>query len=279
MCYFKIGCVFSSAVSRLMGPSSCSMTSMSGGMQHMNMSGLGGLDQHKAGGMQFPITQRRKRRVLFSQAQVYELERRFKQQKYLSAPEREHLASMINLSPTQVKIWFQNHRYKHKRAQKDKEKMEQQQNQSGGQQQSPRRVAVPVLVKDGKPCSGTNGVDAGSGGGGSSGGHQGSAPGGGSGSSGHRSSVGGGTHHGSSAGSQGAGDHHLVSPGSDSSSGQLSGSTGSAGSLSSSSGLSSHGGSSSSNPLSHASHMNSALYSGVNSNSISSAYLLNGRTW
>lgn len=33
---------------------------------------------------------------------VYELERRFKQQKYLSAPEREHLASLIHLTPTQV---------------------------------------------------------------------------------------------------------------------------------------------------------------------------------
>ncbi|KDR13271.1 Homeobox protein Nkx-2.4 [Zootermopsis nevadensis] len=35
-------------------------------------------------------------------SQVYELERRFKQQKYLSAPEREHLASLIHLTPTQV---------------------------------------------------------------------------------------------------------------------------------------------------------------------------------
>lgn len=35
--------------------------------------------------------------------QVYELERRFKQQKYLSAPEREHLASLIHLTPTQVR--------------------------------------------------------------------------------------------------------------------------------------------------------------------------------
>lgn len=54
------------------------------------------------GAMQFPLAQRRKRRVLFTQAQVYELERRFKQQKYLSAPEREHLASLIHLTPTQV---------------------------------------------------------------------------------------------------------------------------------------------------------------------------------
>merc|ERR1712226_957207 len=75
-----------------------------------------------AAAMQFPLTQRRKRRILFTQAQIYELERRFKQQKYLSAPEREHLASMIGLTPTQVKIWFQNHRYKTKKSNKDKEK-------------------------------------------------------------------------------------------------------------------------------------------------------------
>lgn len=39
---------------------------------------------------------------IFHPPQVYELERRFKQQKYLSAPEREHLASLIHLTPTQV---------------------------------------------------------------------------------------------------------------------------------------------------------------------------------
>lgn len=98
---------------------------------------------------------KRKRRVLFSKAQTYELERRFRQQRYLSAPEREHLASLIRLTPTQVKIWFQNHRYKTKRAQSEKGGYEHQGNghqQSGGQMPSPRRVAVPVLVRDGKPC-------------------------------------------------------------------------------------------------------------------------------
>ncbi|GIY15492.1 homeobox protein XENK-2 [Caerostris extrusa] len=63
---------------------------------------------------------KRKRRVLFSKAQTFELERRFRQQRYLSAPEREHLASIIRLTPTQVKIWFQNHRYKCKRARQEK---------------------------------------------------------------------------------------------------------------------------------------------------------------
>ncbi|XP_077861640.1 NK2 homeobox 1 isoform X1 [Saccoglossus kowalevskii] len=127
------------SISRLMGPSSMNMN------MNMNMSALG---DHKM----LPTVQRRKRRVLFSQAQVYELERRYKQQKYLSAPEREHLASLINLTPTQVKIWFQNHRYKTKRQTKDRTMQE----QNNVTHQSPRRVAVPVLVKDGKPCSGSS---------------------------------------------------------------------------------------------------------------------------
>ncbi|CAI9553338.1 unnamed protein product, partial [Staurois parvus] len=66
-------------------------------------------------------TSKRKRRVLFSQAQVYELEKRFEQQKYLTAPEREQLAKHIHLTPNQVKIWFQNHRYKMKRQGKNRD--------------------------------------------------------------------------------------------------------------------------------------------------------------
>ncbi|XP_034617725.1 homeobox protein Nkx-2.6 [Trachemys scripta elegans] len=92
--------------------------------------------------------QRRKPRVLFSQAQVFELERRFKQQKYLSAPEREHLASLLKLTSTQVKIWFQNRRYKCKRQRQDKSL------EFSAHPLPPRRVAVPVLVRDGKPCLG-----------------------------------------------------------------------------------------------------------------------------
>merc|ERR1719232_1402042 len=111
------------------------------------------MDPAKQHSLQFPLSQRRKRRVLFTEIEVYELERRFKQQKYLSAPEREHLASLIHLTPTQVKIWFQNHRYKQKRQAKEKAMTEP---SSPGQA---RRVAVPVLVKDGKPCSSSDSLD------------------------------------------------------------------------------------------------------------------------
>lgn len=107
------------------------------------------LDMEEKGSEHVPGQKKRKRRVLFTKAQTYELERRFRQQRYLSAPEREHLASIIRLTPTQVKIWFQNHRYKTKRAQHEKGLHDQ---QSSNGMPSPRRVAVPVLVRDGKPC-------------------------------------------------------------------------------------------------------------------------------
>uniref|UniRef100_A0A665ULC4 Homeobox domain-containing protein n=1 Tax=Echeneis naucrates TaxID=173247 RepID=A0A665ULC4_ECHNA len=88
-----------------------------------------------------PRSRGRKRRVLFSKAQTSELERRFRQQRYLSAAEREHLAGLIRLTPNQVKIWFQNHRYKLKRARTVR-------SQEAQQLLPGRRVTVPVLVQD-----------------------------------------------------------------------------------------------------------------------------------
>ena len=115
-----------------------------------------GLDQN--GGQK--LVKKKKRRVLFSKAQTYELERRFRQQRYLSAPEREHLASMLNLTPTQVKIWFQNHRYKTKKAISEKgldlfgsAAAHAAAAAAAAAAFNPRRVAVPVLVRDGRPCS------------------------------------------------------------------------------------------------------------------------------
>ena len=91
----------------------------------------------------------KKRRVLFSKAQTLELERRFRQQRYLSGPEREQLARLLSLTPTQVKIWFQNHRYKMKRGRAEGAL----QDAELGLPQPPvlRRVVVPILVRDGKP--------------------------------------------------------------------------------------------------------------------------------
>ncbi|XP_067168366.1 homeobox protein Nkx-3.1 [Apteryx mantelli] len=62
-----------------------------------------------------PPRRPKRSRAAFSHSQVLELERKFSHQKYLSAPERAHLARHLQLTETQVKIWFQNRRYKTKR--------------------------------------------------------------------------------------------------------------------------------------------------------------------
>ena len=68
----------------------------------------------------FAFAPKRKRRVLFSQQQVLELEKRFDKSRYLNAQDRDQLAHSLSLTSTQVKIWFQNHRYKTKKASKEK---------------------------------------------------------------------------------------------------------------------------------------------------------------
>jgi len=120
------------------------MTRYLGGTTTMGYGNINMLPGTNLGDMRPLITgQRRKRRVLFSQSQVYELERRFSTQKYLSAPEREHLANAIGLTPTQVKIWFQNHRYKNKRSLRDRQSQEAQQQQvQGGSMQGAAQMSV-----------------------------------------------------------------------------------------------------------------------------------------
>uniref|UniRef100_A0A0R3S6G6 Homeobox domain-containing protein n=1 Tax=Elaeophora elaphi TaxID=1147741 RepID=A0A0R3S6G6_9BILA len=99
---------------------------------------------------------RRKRRVLFTKLQTFELERRFRTQRYLSAPEREQLAMQIRLTPTQVKIWFQNHRYKTKKTSQNKGLNDSlaQSNMSvpSVNFSQSKRIPVQMLVHDGKPC-------------------------------------------------------------------------------------------------------------------------------
>lgn len=92
------------------------------------------------------VPKKRKRRVLFTKQQIYELERRFRYQRYLSAPEREQLGRMINLTPTQVKIWFQNHRYKQKKQATEAGEFK------DPHSLYPRTVPVPVLIREGQPC-------------------------------------------------------------------------------------------------------------------------------
>lgn len=88
---------------------------------------------------QQPKPRKKRSRAAFSHAQVFELERRFSHQKYLSGPERAELASALKLTETQVKIWFQNRRYKTKRRQLASEICP---------PSAAKKVAVRVLVRD-----------------------------------------------------------------------------------------------------------------------------------
>ncbi|XP_060698485.1 NK3 homeobox 3 [Hemiscyllium ocellatum] len=85
---------------------------------------------------------KKRSRAAFSHAQVFELERRFNHQRYLSGPERADLAAALKLTETQVKIWFQNRRYKTKKRQMAAELV------VNSAPTAAKKVAVRVLVRD-----------------------------------------------------------------------------------------------------------------------------------
>uniref|UniRef100_A0A1I7TEV4 Homeobox domain-containing protein n=1 Tax=Caenorhabditis tropicalis TaxID=1561998 RepID=A0A1I7TEV4_9PELO len=97
-----------------------------------NMNGSGGVWQHPwlellqnttaaqfgdvtAGLFLQPLRKNKRIRTAFSASQLIQLEKAFEGNHYVVGNERKQLASRLNLTETQVKVWFQNRRTKHKR--------------------------------------------------------------------------------------------------------------------------------------------------------------------
>ena len=61
-------------------------------------------------------------RASFTHEQVLQLQKVFQKKKYLGNQERAALAQKINMTEQQIKIWFQNRRYKEKKQLKNEER-------------------------------------------------------------------------------------------------------------------------------------------------------------
>ncbi|XP_052228777.1 homeobox protein ceh-12-like [Dreissena polymorpha] len=66
-----------------------------------------------------PYRKPKRVRTAFSPTQLLRLEHAFEKNHYVVGQERKELSSSLNLSETQVKVWFQNRRTKHKRMQSE----------------------------------------------------------------------------------------------------------------------------------------------------------------
>ncbi|CAL4120866.1 unnamed protein product, partial [Meganyctiphanes norvegica] len=82
----------------------------------------GGIKRKKEGGEVSPGPgnqdgdhKKKKARTTFTGRQIFDLEHQFEQKKYLSSSERADMAKLLNVTETQVKIWFQNRRTKWKK--------------------------------------------------------------------------------------------------------------------------------------------------------------------
>ncbi|KAK5864384.1 hypothetical protein PBY51_015630 [Eleginops maclovinus] len=90
-----------------------------------------------------PFSRKPKRiRTAFSPSQLLRLERAFEKNHYVVGAERKQLASTLCLTETQVKVWFQNRRTKHKRQKLEEESPEALQKRKGSQHINRWRAAT-----------------------------------------------------------------------------------------------------------------------------------------
>ena len=74
--------------------------------------------QKPTGATKKPVTKSR-RRTIFTEHQLSQMEQTFAQSKYLVGNQRVDLATELGLETKSVKIWFQNRRIKHRRRNSD----------------------------------------------------------------------------------------------------------------------------------------------------------------
>ncbi|XP_071949138.1 homeobox protein EMX1-like [Antedon mediterranea] len=73
------------------------------------------------GFLQHPFRKPKRIRTAFSPSQLLRLEQAFEKNHYVVGAERKQLAANLNLTETQVKVWFQNRRTKYKRIRAEEE--------------------------------------------------------------------------------------------------------------------------------------------------------------
>ncbi|CAG9822041.1 unnamed protein product [Phaedon cochleariae] len=78
-----------------------------------------------------PFRKPKRIRTAFSPSQLLKLEHAFEKNHYVVGAERKQLAQSLSLTETQVKVWFQNRRTKHKRMQQEEEAKTNSGNKSG----------------------------------------------------------------------------------------------------------------------------------------------------
>eukprot|EP00057_Strongylocentrotus_purpuratus_P030897 XP_783008.1 PREDICTED: homeobox protein EMX1 [Strongylocentrotus purpuratus] len=71
--------------------------------------------------LQHPFRKPKRIRTAFSPSQLLRLENAFEKNHYVVGAERKQLAASLNLTETQVKVWFQNRRTKYKRIKSEEE--------------------------------------------------------------------------------------------------------------------------------------------------------------
>uniref|UniRef100_A0A182Q5K7 Homeobox domain-containing protein n=1 Tax=Anopheles farauti TaxID=69004 RepID=A0A182Q5K7_9DIPT len=81
----------------------------------MSTNGSSLLAEEKTGSAASHHRRKKKARTTFTGRQIFELEKQFEVKKYLSSNERTEMAKLLNVTETQVKIWFQNRRTKWKK--------------------------------------------------------------------------------------------------------------------------------------------------------------------